>query len=58
MGWGWVGMKLAATAAGALLHYMRQTKQGGLEHVDGLRFYERSSSLELDAVSVRNLEIG
>src|SRR6185437_3333258 len=33
------------------------TKQGGLEHVDGLRFYERSSCLELDAVSVRNLEL-
>jgi DNA mismatch repair protein MutS len=47
----------AAVAAGALLHYMRQTKQGGLEHLDGLRFYERSSCLELDAVSVRNLEL-
>lgn len=47
----------AAVAAGALLHYMRATKQGDLEHVDGLRFYERSSCLELDAVSVRNLEL-
>jgi DNA mismatch repair protein MutS len=28
-----------------------------LEHVDGLRFYERSNCLELDAVSVRNLEL-
>jgi DNA mismatch repair protein MutS len=36
---------------------MRHTKQGGLEHVDGLRFYERSNCLELDAVSVRNLEL-
>ena len=36
---------------------MRATKQGGLEHVDGLRFYERSTCLELDAVSVRNLEL-
>ena len=56
-GMGLGGHEAAATAAGALLHYMRQTKQGGLEHVDGLRFYERSSSLELDAVSVRNLEL-
>jgi DNA mismatch repair protein MutS len=47
----------AAIAAGGLLHYMRATKQGGLEHVDALRFYERSSCLELDAVSVRNLEL-
>src|SRR5271163_2681058 len=56
-GMGLGGHEAAATAAGALLHYMRQTKQGGLEHVDGLRFYERSTSLELDSVSVRNLEL-
>jgi DNA mismatch repair protein MutS len=56
-GMGLGGHDAAAIAAGALLHYMRATKQGGLEHVDGLRFYERSSSLELDAVSVRNLEL-
>jgi DNA mismatch repair protein MutS len=56
-GLGLGGREMAATAAGALLHYMRQTKQGGLEHVDRLRFYERSSCLELDAVSVRNLEL-
>jgi DNA mismatch repair protein MutS len=56
-GMGLGGHEAAAIAAGALLHYMRATKQGGLEHVDGLRFYERSNSLELDAVSVRNLEL-
>jgi DNA mismatch repair protein MutS len=56
-GMGLGGHEIAAIAAGALLHYMRQTKQGGLEHLDGLRFYERSTSLELDAVSVRNLEL-
>ena len=55
-GLGLSGHETAAVAAGALLHYMRATKQGNLEHVDGLRFYERSSCLELDAVSVRNLE--
>jgi DNA mismatch repair protein MutS len=56
-GMGLGGHEAAAVAAGSLLHYMRQTKQGGLEHVDGLRFYERSTCLELDAVSVRNLEL-
>ena len=56
-GMGLGGHEAAAVAAGALLHYMRQTKQGGLEHVDGLRFYERSTCMELDAVSVRNLEL-
>jgi DNA mismatch repair protein MutS len=56
-GLGLAGHEAAGIAAGALLHYMRSTKQGGLEHVDGLRFYERSSCLELDTVSVRNLEL-
>ncbi len=56
-GMGLAGHEAAAVAAGALLHYMRATKQGGLEHVDGLKFYERSTCLELDAVSVRNLEL-
>lgn len=56
-GLGLGGHETAAIASGALLHYMQATKQGGLEHVDALRFYERSSCLELDAVSVRNLEL-
>ena len=56
-GLGLAGREAAAVAAGALLEYMRRTKQGSLEHVDALRFYERSTCLELDAVSVRNLEL-
>jgi len=51
------GHEAAAVAAGAMLEYLRRTKQGALEHVDGVRFYERSTSLEVDAVSVRNLEL-
>ena len=47
----------AAIAAGALVHYLRQTKQGAIEHLSPVRFYERSGCLELDAVSVRNLEL-
>jgi DNA mismatch repair protein MutS len=56
-GMGMAGHETAAVAAGALLHYLQKTKQGALEHVDGVRYYERSSCLELDAVSVRNLEL-
>ncbi len=47
----------AAVAAGAVVHYLRATKQGALEHMDGLRYYEQRDCLELDAVSVRNLEL-
>ena len=56
-GLGLANHETAAVAAGALLHYLRATKQGNLEHVDSLRYYERSTCLELDAVSVRNLEL-
>jgi DNA mismatch repair protein MutS len=56
-GMGLGGHEAAAVAAGAMLHYLRATKQGALEHVDGVRFYERSNCLELDVVSVRNLEL-
>ncbi len=56
-GIGIAGHETAATAAGALVHYLRATKQGALEHLDRLRYYERSNCLELDAVSVRNLEL-
>jgi DNA mismatch repair protein MutS len=47
----------AAVAAGAIVHYLRVTKQGALDHLDTLRYYERRDCLELDAVSVRNLEL-
>jgi DNA mismatch repair protein MutS len=56
-GFGLAGRTAAATAAGALLHYLRATKHEDLEHLDVPRFYERSTCLELDAVSVRNLEL-
>ncbi len=56
-GMGLAGHEAAATAAGALVHYLQKTMQGGLEHLDTIRFYERAECLVLDAVSVRNLEL-
>jgi DNA mismatch repair protein MutS len=56
-GMGLSGHSAASVAAGAVVHYLRATKQGALEHIDGLRFYEKHDSLELDSVSVRNLEL-
>jgi len=56
-GFGLANRPMAATAAGALLHYLRATHHEELEHLDVPRFYERSTCLELDAVSVRNLEL-
>lgn len=56
-GFGLSGKTSAGIAAGALLHYLRATKHEELEHLDVPRYYERTTCLELDAVSVRNLEL-
>src|SRR5205814_4062967 len=56
-GFGLAAKPAAATAAGAILHYARATQKRSLEHVDRIGFYERQSSLVLDAVTVRNLEL-
>ena len=56
-GMGLAGHDAAAVAAGVVVHYLRSTKQGALEHLDAVRFHERNECLELDAVSVRNLEL-
>ena len=56
-GMGLGGHAAASVAAGVIVHYLRATKQGALEHLDTLRYYEKRDSLELDAVSVRNLEL-
>jgi len=56
-GMGLGGHETAALAAGALVHYLQKTMQGGLEHIDAIRFYAHDEGLTLDAVSVRNLEL-
>lgn len=56
-GFGLAAKPAAAAAAGAILHYVRSTQRGSLNHVDRIGFYERQSSLVLDAVTVRNLEL-
>jgi DNA mismatch repair protein MutS len=47
----------AAIAAGAVLHYVRSTQKNEALHVDSLKFEEHSTALELDQVTVRNLEL-
>ena len=56
-GFGLAGKPAAASAAGAILYYVRSTQRGTLEHVDRIGFYERQNCLVLDAVTVRNLEL-
>ncbi len=56
-GFGLAGRVAAATAAGAILYYVRSTQRGSLDHVDRIGWYERQNCLVLDAVTVRNLEL-
>ncbi len=56
-GFGLAGRPAAASAAGAILHYVRSTQRGSLDHVDRIGWYERQNCLVLDAVTVRNLEM-
>jgi DNA mismatch repair protein MutS len=56
-GFGLAGKPAAASAAGAILYYVRSTQRGNLNHVDRIGFYERQNCLVLDAVTVRNLEL-
>jgi DNA mismatch repair protein MutS len=56
-GFGLVGHEAAAIAAGAVLHYVRTTQKNDALHIDSLKFQEHSTALELDQVTVRNLEL-
>jgi DNA mismatch repair protein MutS len=56
-GFGLGGRTAASIAAGAVVHYARSTQQIELRHINGIRYYERADNLQLDAVTVRNLEL-
>jgi DNA mismatch repair protein MutS len=56
-GCGLANRPAAVAAAGAILHYLRDTQRAALDHVDRPTFYDRADSMILDAVTVRNLEL-
>jgi DNA mismatch repair protein MutS len=56
-GCGLANRPAAAGAAGAILHYLRDTQRAALDHLDRPTFYDRADSMVLDAVTVRNLEL-
>lgn len=49
--------RLAVSAAGAILSYLRETQRSALDHLDRPAFYDRAGAMLLDAVTVRNLEL-
>jgi len=56
-GCGLAGRHAAIAAAGAVLHYLRDTQRAALDHLDPPRHFERTDTMVLDAVTVRNLEL-
>jgi len=66
-GFGLGGHLQAIAAAGAMVHYLRETSAKGPEngnhlesalgHMDRVRYYEQADALVLDTVTVRNLEL-
>ena len=56
-GSGWSDHPGAAIAAGAVVHYVRTTQRNEALHIDFAAFEEHSTALELDQVTVRNLEL-
>jgi DNA mismatch repair protein MutS len=56
-GCGLANRPAAVAAAGAILHYLRDTQRAALDHIDRPTYYSRADSMVLDAVTVRNLEL-
>ncbi len=56
-GCGLANRPAAVGAAGAILHYLRDTQRAALDHLDRPAYYDRADSMILDAVTVRNLEL-
>src|SRR6202022_1922774 len=56
-GCGLANRPAAVGAAGAVLHYLRDTQRAALDHLDRPTYYDRADSMILDAVTVRNLEL-
>ena len=48
---------LVVSAAGAVLHYLRETQKSALPHLNRPSFYQRNDSMVLDAATIRNLEL-
>lgn len=56
-GYGLTDKEHATSAAGAILHYIRQTQKSQAAHITGLSLLQPTDYLILDATTVRNLEL-
>jgi DNA mismatch repair protein MutS len=56
-GFGLDGHPAAVSAAGALLHYLRDTQKADLAHIRAVSFKTAADCLLIDAITVRHLEV-
>ena len=56
-GFGIAHLTQGIAAAGAVLHYIRETQQERVHHLQRIRLYNPSEYMELDAATRRNLEL-
>ncbi|MBT7087301.1 MAG: DNA mismatch repair protein MutS [Desulfobacterales bacterium] len=56
-GFGCNNMKGGVSAAGALLHYVRETQKQEISHLTGIETYSLDNYLLIDEISCRNLEL-
>ncbi|MCG8433582.1 MAG: DNA mismatch repair protein MutS, partial [Gammaproteobacteria bacterium] len=56
-GFGCENLHPAVTAAGCLMHYIKETQRTALPHIRGLSVEQRDAALVMDAATRRNLEI-
>ncbi|HXH70372.1 MAG TPA: DNA mismatch repair protein MutS [Pyrinomonadaceae bacterium] len=56
-GFGLEGKSAAIRAAGACLHYARETQRVSAEHISEINFFEANDFMILDTITLKNLEI-
>ncbi len=56
-GFGIEGLPLAIAAAGAIVHYLRETQAAALQLISDLCSYDTTEFMQLDAATRRNLEL-
>jgi DNA mismatch repair protein MutS len=56
-GFGVEGLKEGLTAAGAIIHYLKDTEHPNLQHVASLKRIDRDDFLWMDRFTIKNLEL-
>lgn len=56
-GFGVEGMKSGLIAAGAIIHYLKDTEHPNLQHITSLQRIDRDDFLWMDRFTIRNLEL-